>query len=542
MNTKETTMTNNAPRLVLPPGYGIFNLYFLAKIWLTYTGRMEFHIIGNLALVGFLLLPRTHRFWKNIHFTAATIAATVLAYHESWFPPINEVMLGLNNIKHFSLPYLFELSKRLVSVESIGIIFASLVAYWYLNHILRTSVIVSAILVLTAYQTRSRESEKPVAAATFAPVAQTHTTSITTAQTPDVELDAFHAAENTRKVTESLPPPDALPFDVIFFSVCSLAYDDLRVVGLDHHPVLQSFDITFQDFNTVTSYSGPAIIRLLRASCGQAAHSNLYDPASSDCYLMNQLAHSGFKPELLLNHDGAFGGFLDDIKANGQMTAEPIILTNSLPASIKAFDGSIIVRDFSALQSWFNKRDSDQIDRVALLYNSITLHDGNHLISGDGDGSTEDSYRMRAKSLLNDLQSVIQLISKSSRRVVLVLIPEHGAALAGDKLQLPGLREIPTPKITHVPVGVKLIGPGWSNKTAPHVITQPSSFLSLAQLIQNLVGTDPFGNSQEFEWERVLNDLPTTKHVGENSGTVVLKRGKGYVVKVHDSDWTDLSD
>lgn len=42
--------------------------------------------------------------------------------------------------------------------------------------------------------------------------------------------------------------------------------------------------------------------------------------------------------------------------------------------------------------------------------------------------------------------------------MVVVIVPEHGAALVGDKMQMSGLRDIPSPNITHTPVGIKLIG------------------------------------------------------------------------------------
>ena len=43
-------------------------------------------------------------------------------------------------------------------------------------------------------------------------------------------------------------------------------------------------------------------------------------------------------------------------------------------------------------------------------------------------------------------------LEASGRRAVVVLVPEHGAALRGDSAQIAGLREIPTPAITLVPV------------------------------------------------------------------------------------------
>ena len=38
---------------------------------------------------------------------------------------------------------------------------------------------------------------------------------------------------------------------------------------------------------------------------------------------------------------------------------------------------------------------------------------------------------------------------------MLVVVPEHGAAEKGDKVQVAHLRDIPSPAITHVPALVK---------------------------------------------------------------------------------------
>lgn len=39
--------------------------------------------------------------------------------------------------------------------------------------------------------------------------------------------------------------------------------------------------------------------------------------------------------------------------------------------------------------------------------------------------------------------------------MMVVVVPEHGGALKGDRMQISGLRDIPSPSITNVPAGVK---------------------------------------------------------------------------------------
>ena len=62
-------------------------------------------------------------------------------------------------------------------------------------------------------------------------------------------------------------------------SVCSLSWDDLDEVRQRDAPLLQRFDIVFRQFNSAASYSGPALLRLLRANCGQTAQAALYQAA-----------------------------------------------------------------------------------------------------------------------------------------------------------------------------------------------------------------------------------------------------------------------
>ncbi|MCM3373198.1 cellulose biosynthesis protein BcsG, partial [Bacillus velezensis] len=126
---------------------------------------------------------------------------------------------------------------------------------------------------------------------------------------------------------------------------------------------------------------------------------------------------------------------------------------------------------------------------VALYYNTISLHDGNRVV---GSALTSiDSYPQRATKMMTDFDRLADLIAQSGRRAVIVFVPEHGAALRGDKNQVAGLREIPTPRIVHGPVGVRLVGFA-GNHGATTVIEQPTSFLALAQLLSNLVSNSPF--------------------------------------------------
>jgi hypothetical protein len=118
-----------------------------------------------------------------------------------------------------------------------------------------------------------------------------------------------------------------------------------------------------------------------------------------------------------------------------------------------------------------------------------------------------------------------------------VIVPEHGAGLHGDRMQISGMREIPSPSITHVPVGIKLIGMGGQPRTAPLHVSEPSSYLALSEFINRLYAA-PSQEGQGPDWTTLMTGLPQTPAVSENSGTVVLDyAGKPYVRIKENGTW-----
>jgi hypothetical protein len=81
-------------------------------------------------------------------------------------------------------------------------------------------------------------------------------------------------------------------------------------------------DILFDDFNSAATYSGPAVLRLLRASCGQASNADLYRPGAKQCFLFENLKQLGYTDGLLLNHTGRFDNMLGLLRDGGRLQAE----------------------------------------------------------------------------------------------------------------------------------------------------------------------------------------------------------------------------
>jgi hypothetical protein len=85
---------------------------------------------------------------------------------------------------------------------------------------------------------------------------------------------------------------------------------------------------------------------------------------------------------------------------------------------------------------------------------------------------------VRAQKFFDELDNFFTELEKSGRKVMVVVVPEHGGALKGDKMQVSGLRDIPSPSITNVPTAVKFFGMKAPHEGAPIIIDQPSSYLA----------------------------------------------------------------
>ena len=313
---------------------------------------------------------------------------------------------------------------------------------------------------------------------------------------------------------------------------------DLVPAGLRNNTLFEHMDVIFDNFNSATGYSGPAALRLLRASCGQSPHSQLYTSADKECLLFDDLRQLGFSEELMLNHNGEYGGFLQAVREQGHLPAPALGVTPpGLQRAYVGFDSSPIWRDRDVLSAWWQHRMAEDTPQIALFYNTVTLHDGNRQVLPDG-GTQSASYKSRAQKLLDDLDSFLTELKKSGRRVAVIIVPEHGAALHGDRMQIAGMREIPSQAITHVPVGIKLINMGDNDQETPIHVTEPTSYMAIAEIIARLYADPQLSSGNTIDWSRLLSNLPQTAKVSENSGTTVLEyNDKPYVRIKEDGAW-----
>ena len=528
------------PKIAAPwQGLGAWNLYFLGKFLLIWTGHLNFQVLPNLIFAVVLLIPIGYPILRRLRTLIAIPVAGALLYQDTWFPPFSR-LLAQPGVLDFSFDYVVELLGRFIDWQVCALLLLLSVGYLLLNQWLRLTT-----LTLVGFAWLGMGNlQGLLPPATNQPMAGTSTAvqSNSVGEPDDATLnsylDKFYMAEAQRKVEFKEPAAKPLPFDLLVINICSMAWDDLDAVGLRENSLFSHMDIIFDNFNSATAYSGPAAIRLLRASCGQTSHAQLYKPPADQCLLFDDLRKLGFADELMLNHTGEFDGFLQEVREQGQLPPPALgAVPAALPRTYVGFDGSPIWRDRDVLSKWWQHRLAEDKPNMALFYNTTSLHDGNRQVQSDG-GTKPADYSSRAQVLLDDLNVFLGELQKSGRRVVVAIVPEHGAALHGDRMQIAGMREIPSDSITHVPVGIKLINMGDKEQSAPIHVTEPSSYLAVSEIIARLYADPALGNGQAVDWSKLLTGLPQTAKVSENSGTVVLDyNGKPYVRIKEDGGW-----
>jgi len=501
---------------------GAWSFYFLAKLYLYFRGYLRLDFMLNLLFIIFLIIPvpaqlKSYRSLTVVKQVFGGILGLLLLWHDSWLPPL---WFTLSFVEQGGMPskeYVYRFLLEFVNLwEVVALVSVLAMAFFVRNRIRLTPVVLVLLLIVPL-----REFGQHPAGM-------------------EGEVRAFYRSELSRVVPFEKSKTKAPDFDIIILHVCSLAWDDLRAVGMEADPFFKTFDYLFTDFNSVTTYSNPSAIRLLRANCGQTSHDPLYHEASRQCYLIESLRDQGFETFFTLNHDGVYGHFADQVKAMGHLDAP--WLPADLPVQAYDFDGSAIYDDYDVLAKWWTLRQKSPSAAAAVYYNTISLHDGAHWV-GEKEWLNRDRtvhYREATQKLLGDVGRFFDLVASSGRKAVIIFVPEHGLALRGNALQVAGLRDIPFKQITQVPVGIKLIGrdPGGVD-ISQRVIPEPTSYLALSYLLASFIERSPF-EMDEIKSDNRIAHLPETDFLSENQGIRIFKKGASYFLYGKEKKWIAL--
>lgn len=518
-------------------GLGVWNLYFLVKFALFYYGVIGFDLLANAALAAFFAITYLNPLFNKVKHWLGGVIAIVLLYKDSWLPPISRLTKQAGNVQDFSFGYFIELIARVINIDMLLALFVITVCFWYTSQWIRFTTVTVIGLIFVGWQgakTNNDFAAQPVAANNVQTNSQAREKAqvvTQAAQSPDQQLRDFYQQQSL--LTSQFPQQyNGEMFDVIVLNICSMAMADLETIGISLDDLYSDFDVVFSDFNSATSYSGPAAIRLLRASCGQTSQTALFESAPEQCHLFKNLENLGYKSNVVMNHDGHFDEFKGLVKKYGRIDEQPYDITN-LPVAQYGFDNKPIYSDGAVLNSWLNNQ-GDDCAPCAMYYNTTTLHDGNQLANQARMTSLE-SYPIRHKNLFNDINGFIKNLEKRGRNVMLMIVPEHGAALKGDKVQFAGLREIPSPSIVSVPVAIKFIGKNVQSYSQT-LVSESTSYFGLSELISSVLSTNFFaGNGHIAD---LVEALPRAPKVAENADTIMMYVNKRPYIQLDGGDWT----
>lgn len=509
---------------------GLWTFYFLLKLYLHYRGYVRLDVLLNLLLLLFVALPlpqqlRERRSAAILRQSLALSAGTLLFWSESWLPaPLHAVaMLRQNGMP--SREYLYQFFLRLWGpTETAILLFLATASVLLRRHRTGVAAATAVLLLLPLVLSAGAQGRRSPAEINHA-------------------LQTFINSESMRVIRPVPPPSEDRAFDLLVLQICSLGWDDLRELGMEDHPFFKQFDLLFTNFNSVSTYSNPSAIRLLNGNCGQRRHADLYAGLPAECSVMGGLRRQGFVVRYARNHNGVYGKFDSEVRTLGRLDA-PAFEPTALEAKKYMFDDSPVYDDYAVLEQWWKARTRSADRKVALYYSSVSLHDGSHWVSDREwwKRGHKEQYREFLTTLLDDLDRFLGSLAASGRDVVVIVAGEHGRALRGNAIETPGLRDIPLPRITIVPVGIKMIGAGRAAASSDRqmIIGKPAGYFGLAYVIEAFGEHSPF-STDRYATRAFIDSIPQTAFVAENESNLVIRTDDEYYLYGKDRKWLYLS-
>ncbi len=426
-------------------------------------------------------------------------------WHDTWLPSLwASLSFAAKPGSPLDPIYLARFVFDLIPVKELAGTAVVLAAFWALSRKFNLGAITVAALLLTLLKT------------TYAP--------------GDWEgrLKAFHDREASRRVDMGQGAP-ATDFDIVIIQACSFGWDDIEASHVGRLSAIEDMDILYSSFTSAASYSGPAMARLLDAPCGQLPHDALYRKVPEDCSLVTGLEKRGYKVASALNHPGESRDFKKELSSLGKLPAP--MRNDDLQAQFLNFDEAPIYSDRAVLERWWSARIRDSAPRAMLYYNTITTHGGVHRAHDPSwwKKSKSEAWIDSARTLSAELSDFFKTLDSSGRSAMVILVGEHAMAYRGTPMQGEELRDIPLPRTTMVPAGIKFIGPAFRAIRRPRRIeNRPASYLCLAQDIADvLAGRD-------------ISAPPAQEFVAENERAVVANWDGHWLYRDGAGHWSAL--
>lgn len=519
----------------------IFFAYFAFKFILFFMSLSNFSILDNFIFFLFTLVFPCKKRVRIPYHVLLVLIAIILLYKDSYLPSIDfainqsgSLMSAIKESKDYIADYF---NFRII------VIFVGVFAFsFFLMDVFHFEFV---IFVLFAYVTFATFNSNLIA--NELATKNTEVTEIKSDDIPEQKgepntqnienyLQTFLAKEKQRIV--SMPqtlPLGFEPFDIVVLNICSFASDDVVASNLADHEVFSKFDAKFDNFNSASSYSTPASMRLLRANCGQESESDMYSQRRTECELLTSLDRLGFSNQVYLDHNGIYGDYFKTLHDQAGLIDKMYPL-NKLSVKYTAFDGTAVYSDFDLFKAYINNMETNINGQKITFFNILSLHDGNRLY-----GQTKSQpYVPRLRTLLDDIDVFMSDLENSQRKTLFIMVPEHGAAIRGDKMQIAKLREIPTDTITRIPTMIKFFGIKNESDKKHEIadIKGSFSYLALAEIIKRSIEGNVFAKDKTgANVKNLIEDLPQTAFIGESTNAFFMKFQNKDFYKLKGDHW-----
>lgn len=255
---------------------GLWNLYFLAKLYLYSIGTLKPEWWMNFAFVILLLVPLHKRWLRIARDVIAVIVGISIAYHESSMPDIGRAISQIPVLLTFTPSYMFELTRRVISLSMVVSAVLAVLLYFLINRWVRvTTLVLIALVVMPIWQGVGTFVANATANATLASNGDedsgTGKKRDEQSGSYDQQLAAFRSNEEGRHVSFTPLTTDAnAQFDIIMVHICSLSWNDMDVVKMRNNPLFSRFDYIFQNFSSAARVLRPGSAQdALRSRAGR---------------------------------------------------------------------------------------------------------------------------------------------------------------------------------------------------------------------------------------------------------------------------------
>lgn len=519
----------------------IFVAYFAFKYILFFMSLSNFSIIDNFIFFLFALIYPCKKRVRIIYHGMLILVALSLLYMDSYLPSINSAINQsgsiIGAIKELTSYFIDYFNFRII-VIFIGILASSffLIDVFHFEFVIVTLFIYTSISTFNSNLIANELATKNIQKIEIKSDDIPEQIGDPTTENIENYLQAFLAKEKQRIV--SMPqtlPNNFQPFDIVLLNICSLASDDVVASNLADHKIFSRFDVKFDNFNSASSYSTPASMRLLRANCGQETESDMYSERRTECELLTTLDRVGFANQVYFDHNGIYGDYFKTLHDQAGLIDKMFPL-DKLSVKYTAFDGTPIYSDFDLFKAYINNMETSTNVQKITFFNLLSLHDGNRLYGQN----KSQPYVPRLRTLLDDIDVFMTDLEESSRKTLFIMVPEHGAAIRGDKMQIAKLREIPTDTITRIPTMIKFFGFSANQEDTQEITTVNGnySYLALAEIIKRSIQRNIFSKDKNTSTiKSIVDKLPQTAFIGESTNAFFMTYQNKDFYKLKSDHW-----